>query len=414
MPSLNDAHLSLDEVKLILKSCGVDDTKIDSYLPKGDATEIVTVHRNDFSAHKIGFVKRTDEGYLQGDAAVAKVGVMKYALPGGKTRLEYLPPETLFSTKAMDSLKLKPITNSHPTTLLDSKSVKQRKVGFTGENVKRDGDFLTVSMVVTDSDAIDSVDAGKQELSPGYVCHLLMQPGTFQDQKYDAIQVGRVYNHVALCDTARGGPDLRLNFDGIDSSLIPAILVPTPPIRKGKVMPYKVDGIEYEAAQEVVNHIGKLDTQIQTITGKADQQTVTIDALTKEKTDLLAKVDTLEKRDIRADVARRLHIETVATKVLDKKDITDALKLDDKDLRKKVVLAKCPDAKLDDKSEEYITSRFDMIAETSATPAASTIPDQRRATAPRYDSGTTEDKVGKSHTDMVDKLKKAWMPEEKK
>lgn len=187
----------------------------------------ITVQRVDFVNKKIGSIKRTDEGYLSGSAAVAKVGVLTYYLKDGSTRRELVTEETLFNEDSMSSLKMKPITNQHPQSkLVNSRTVKEHKVGFTGENIKRDGEYLTTPVVITDNDAIESVDGGTQELSPGYKCEILIQKGTTDDGKeYDAIQMKRTYNHVAICDKARGGSDLRLNLDRCDGmEVIDAVL----------------------------------------------------------------------------------------------------------------------------------------------------------------------------------------------
>lgn len=182
-----------------------------------DESQVVEVKRVDFLSRPIGKVKKTDEGYLQGRAPVAKVGILVYMKRDGSQVRELVPDETLFEIDSMTSLQMKPVTNTHPKELvLDSRTVKRRKVGMTGESVRNDSEFLTVPVVITDDDAIQSIDAGRQELSPGYSCKLLMQPGTFEGQKYDAIQLERRYNHLALCDKARGGAELRLNLDGVE------------------------------------------------------------------------------------------------------------------------------------------------------------------------------------------------------
>jgi len=425
MPSLKEVNLTLDEVKLILKSCGVDANKIDSFLPKGDETDILVEQRCDFVRKKIGSIKRTDEGYLTGNAAIAKVGVMTYYIGDGKVRKEYLPPETLFSSIAMDSLKLKPMTNSHPEKMLDARSAKIEKIGFTGETVSKSDDYLTTSLTITDQDAIDHVDQGRKQLSPGYTCQLLMQPGEISGIKYDAIQIGRKYNHVAICDAARGGPDLTLNFDSLEGSnttVVNQLTTQPNPQRRERVMPYVIDGIQYDASQEVVNHISKLNGKIDelnaAITKAGTDSTVAkadLDKITGERDQLKTKADELEKRDIRKDVAERVAVEAIARKVIDAKDIEESLKLDNAELRKKVVLTKHPDVKLDDKSAEYIGARFDTIAETVAVDKGdeTAIARQRQAAASRSDS-TGADPVVKAKKDMVDRMTNSWKPGEDK
>lgn len=434
------------------------------------------VYRVDFSGRKVGSVKRTSEGYLTGEFPVAKVGVLTYVLSDGTTRKEFVPPETLFNPDSMASLKMKPITDLHPPeAILDSKTVKRHKIGFTGETTIRDKDMFVISGTVTDADSITHVDGGRRELSPGYICELEMTPGTFQGTRYDAIQTKRIYNHLALCDRARGGSDLRLNLDslenidgvevrcdavltyqaredlpdsafcfvkkGVDGAKVrkfPAfdaahvrnglarlgqsnidakekadvlsclkrkakqfdiavsedgfnvdgmpfdvekdleisldnynITKTDSQLTKEFVMPkYRIDGIDYEAEQQVINHLG-------TLQAKLDSQRTELESANKELTEKKAALDaantkasTLEASfpaRVDAAVKERVTIEKVASAVLDEKELTEALKLDSKAIRAKVLSKKYPELKLDGKDESYIQSRLDTLIETIGT-----------------------------------------------
>lgn len=181
---------------------------------KGDSVTIQSGLRFDFNSSALQ-VTKSDEGYLKGTAPVAKVGIMTYYLLDGSTRREFVPPETLFANDSMETLKMKPITNIHPPErILDSETVKRRKVGFTGEQVVKDDQFLASSLVITDSDAVNDAENGRRQLSPGYRCEIELSPGVYNGEHYDAIQRKRTYNHLALVDSARGGSDLKLNMDG--------------------------------------------------------------------------------------------------------------------------------------------------------------------------------------------------------
>jgi len=240
---------------------------------KEDTAGTIKVFRSDrISSQRIGSIKKTDEGYLMGTAPVAKVGVMSYLLNDGSIRRELVPEETLFNVDNMETLKMKPITNSHPSEgAINSFNAKSKKVGFTGETIKQDGDYLLTSLTITDNDSINNIDNGKRELSPGYECDLLLQSGVFKGQKYDAIQVKRVYNHLALCDKARGGDDIRLNLDSAEAENINGYEL-NKLDEKEKIFfndsinlnqrsrfmdTFKLDGIEYNADKQVINHIDK-------------------------------------------------------------------------------------------------------------------------------------------------------------
>jgi hypothetical protein len=384
-----------------------------------DEAQLVKVDRVDFSGRKIGKVQKTDEGYVSGDAAVARVGVMSYVLADGSTRRELVPHTTLFNTDSMASLKMKPITDSHPPErILDSKTVKRRKVGFTGETVKQDGDFLTSSITVTDDDAVSGINAGKQELSPGYTCELLMHQGTYNGDSYDAIQVRRKYNHLALCDKARGGSDLRLNFDsatrcdGFEVSEHTDSSDSSHPSTKGATMPMlKLDGIDYETPAQVVNHVTKQDSQITSLTKEIE--TVKADRDTnKEKLDVAEKRVANLDSEIKAAVKTRLDLERQALPILPKDTKLDTMS--DAEIRKAVVLVKFPNAKLDDASADYLQARFDAALEVVTTNDDADAKNREKS-APRNDSEQHEDcDTEKARARMQNRMKNGYQMESKK
>lgn len=484
-----------------------------------DTAEVITEQRADFIGRRIGNVKRTDEGYLTGEAAIAKIGILTYALVNGSTRKEFVPEGTLFNSVSMDSLKMKPVTNQHPPErVLDSKTVKRHKVGFTGENIKRDDSFLTSSLTITDSDAIDSVDNGTQELSPGYKAVIVLQEGVYQGEKYDAIQISRKYNHVAVCDKARGGSDLRLNLDNLDSienidgfeindavltdrqrqelpdsdfcfvhgtgdnkirkfpaydaahvrnglaRLPQANLSPEQKAdvlahlkrkaksfdvqvsedgscldydnfkeynldnneltlinRKGQSMPnLNIDGIDYEAAQEVINNYRKELKRADT----AEESTTT---LTSEKEVLQGKFDASEAKvkelegvnvdeKVQEGVKVRLDLYAKAGRVFDKEEMGKIDSMSNLEIMKAAILKKQPEAKakLDDKetAEEYINARFDGVIE--GLPKDDAVSRQRKQTTPNYHGDDNDDPVVKARNDMVERQKDAYKDEKEK
>jgi len=136
----------------------------------------------------IGSVKKADTGFLVGLAPVAKVGVMTYLMADGTVVREFVPPETLFEEKSRETLKLKPVTEEHPPEKkVNSDNARYRQIGSTGENVKEEGVYLLTSLVITDSDSIEDILEGKQELSPGYQTELVFQKGSYDGVDDDVI-----------------------------------------------------------------------------------------------------------------------------------------------------------------------------------------------------------------------------------
>lgn len=337
---------------------------------------------------KHGTVKKNNEGFLVGTAPVAKVGVMDYLLSDGTTLRQLLPPDTLFAQESIDTLKLKPVTDTHPVERrVTPDNASFRQVGSTGENVQKDGNFLTTSMVITDADLIASIEDGsQQELSPGYTVSLVIQDGVFEGQPFDAIQVGRQYNHVAVVDAARGGPEIKISLDSANIDIKSSYgyevkqidnkpIIKKEPRMDPKELPrVAVDGIDYPAAPEVVNRITKLVNDNATLVAAAEK-------IKKEHTDALAKlqgehdvlkekVEKNDKRDIQKEVqdaiAVRLELERLATSVIENVDAEEIKKLDDRALKIKLIDAKFPALakKIDDKKEmPYIDAILDTVRE---------------------------------------------------
>lgn len=372
-------------------------------------SDLIEVQRCDFA--KIGSVQRTDEGYLQGSAAVARVGVMTYLKADGTTFREYVPAETLFNEDSMATMKLKPITNKHPDeVLLDACSVKRRKVGSVGETIKRDGDHLVVSLIITDDDAVGSVESGRQELSPGYKSRVLMQAGEFNGERYDGIQISRKYNHLAICDAARGGKTLRLNLDSIELDKVDGFEVKTE--KKEKTMKITIRGVDYDAPAEVVNFANEQST-------KVDSLTTDLKSANSEKEKLQGKVDSseakiieLQKVDseeaINKGVEEKLGLIVVAKEILG--DEVDAKK-PILEIKKAVVKKLLPSLSLDGKSNDRIESYFESAIEFTKGDAMA---DQRRQSGHKQVATKEEPEGEKARSDSEKAILEAHLNIDKK
>jgi hypothetical protein len=155
----------------------------------------------------------TPEGFLLcSDVRIARTGPMMYA----DYEMPDIPPEpgrhmvtidrtadVLFHPDAILSFAGKPVTNDHPSKFVTPSTWRQDSIGVVlnprrGEGV--DADYMIADLLITHSDAIADVKAGKREVSCGY------------DAKREAVrpglgrQVSVVGNHVALVDRGRCGP----------------------------------------------------------------------------------------------------------------------------------------------------------------------------------------------------------------
>jgi hypothetical protein len=359
------------------------------------------VARSD-KARIIGKMFRNDDGYLQGTAIVARSGILEY-FEGGRMVKEYVPPEELARADSLATLRLKPVTNGHPSArLVTPSNVKQFQVGMTGENVHSDGDVLSSTITINDNVAISEVNAGKRELSCGYRCDIVNEPGTTTSgERYDRMQTNRRYNHVAICDLGRAGPVAALNMDEaqrnallgnihLDAADVFEVGKPdyrnevaevaninpenvkfddfSVPQKRSRPMPVtiKIDGIDYpEQAPEVSKHIEKLDAAV--VAAKAATATVQ----TKLDAETAAHVATKTKLDaanaeiaglpakIAAAAKARAELVAQAKPHMDKAEVDKIDTLTDAQIRLAVAAKAFPAAK--DKIAAVKTDNADAV-----------------------------------------------------
>lgn len=86
---------------------------------------------------------------------------------------------------------------------------QDKTVGSLGTDAEFDGEYLDNSLFVNTQDAIDGIESGRQaELSAGYHYVPDMTPGNFHGTAYDGVMRSIVFNHVALVEDGRAGPDV--------------------------------------------------------------------------------------------------------------------------------------------------------------------------------------------------------------
>ena len=160
----------------------------------------------------------TPEGFLCVKGVAARTGVYQYLsseleLEGPERVVNvYRPPAQVFAPESMATFPDKDVTNDHPDDLVDSKTFKKVSVGHV-RGVAQDGDNLVVDLIIKDQTAIDDIESGKAELSPGYLAEYVEAPGVAPDgTAYEYEQRDIQINHVAVVEAARGGKVARI-FD---------------------------------------------------------------------------------------------------------------------------------------------------------------------------------------------------------
>lgn len=315
----------------------------------------------------------TDEGFLSVPARISRIGVQQYlASEMGLTDrdpkepvLIFRPESEVFDQTSLESFANKPVTNNHPPDLISSKNAKKFAVGHAGPEVVRDGDFAKTTLYVNDAEAIASIESGKVELSNGYTADIDWTPGITPDGiSYDAVQRNIKGNHIAIVERGRAGAACRV----ADQSPKPEEIKTMSKIT--------VDGVDFDVSEQAAQAVSKLqarlrDAEEETMTAaeklkkKEDEEAEKLKEAKKEEDSLHAKIDSLKESVPTADkldklVADRMTLIDTARKIAP----TVEWKGKDADaLRKEIVSVSCPNVCLDDASADYITARFDILAE---------------------------------------------------
>lgn len=153
------------------------------------------------------------------DNPISAVGIYLYNSPPGcpeqKLYRVLRPSEELSKEETLDSLRLMPIIDDHPTepgmlggTTNAITAEKKGVHGAVGEGVYFDeaDQMIKSNIIIYSSDLLNKIDRqGKKELSAGYWADYDYTAGVWNGQEYDAIQRNIAFNHVALVDNGRMG-----------------------------------------------------------------------------------------------------------------------------------------------------------------------------------------------------------------
>lgn len=172
----------------------------------------VRVHRIDVDVGTLAKPVRRADGTMLVEARIARSGVQVYHNPDGSDRREYRSDAVV--NASMASFKLVPVTNSHPPRMLTADNATQYSVGAVGENLRRDGVWVVAPLVIHAAQAVNDVLAGKNQVSCGYECDLVMTPGVSPEgERYDCVQEAVAGNHLAIEHSARAGKDAAIRMD---------------------------------------------------------------------------------------------------------------------------------------------------------------------------------------------------------
>ena len=353
--------------------------------------------------------RRTRDGYLVADAKVARTGIQLYngaelGRPDLGVVRVYRPESAVFARDAMASAAFKPVTNDHPSVMVDASNWREHSRGSTGSEVVRDGDSLRVPLVLMDAQAILDVEGGKRELSLGYDAEVTFKDGvTPQGEAYDAELSNIRVNHLAICSSARAGRDFRIGDrqPERDPSGEPAVALRT----------IMLDGLPVEITDAGAAAVDKLklmlDASAKALTDAQTAHTQAIAAkdaelgkLTGELNDAKAKV--LDAAALDKMVAERGAVIAQA-KAMGLADTAITGKTN-AEIKAAAVAHKLGDAAVKDRSEDYVGALFDHAAgsgQTGADPLRQTLAD----TQPVLDAKAKADAAWAAG---VERAAKAW------
>ena len=160
---------------------------------------------------------RTPEGYLIVPGRVAKAGVLEYRNADGSARRELVLPSELARADSLESIALKPVTDGHPREgRVDASNARDVQRGFSLQRVRSANPYVEIEILITDEELAEKVERDDaRDLSLGYTLERLDEaPGVHPEfGEYDAIQRGRIANHIAVVPRGRAGSDVGVRVD---------------------------------------------------------------------------------------------------------------------------------------------------------------------------------------------------------
>lgn len=308
-------------------------------------------------------LKETGEGFLEGYAIATRVGVFTYRKSDGSLQREFRSPEEVFNKDSIDSFKMVPITNGHPSEMVTADNAKDLAIGMTGQKIKKiDEKYMAPFVKITDKDAVSNAkNKSKTGLSWGYKVDLVKKDGIYNGERYDYIQTKIRGNHLAIVHEGRAGSQAKLRMDEED-----AVCVLNNNFNNNLNMKkIKLDGKDFEVSEEVAARVDSLEAENSVLKNKEKELSTKVDTLQGSHDALKTKLDEEMKKDHSTEVeekvkARIALIEKASDFIKKDEDISS---LSDRDVQVKAITNVCSDFKADGKSDEYISARFDTICD---------------------------------------------------
>jgi len=283
--------------------------------------------------------KFKDNGAMIAPATIARTGIMEYTAkqcgalfadrdPNSIVRI-MTEPADLFDEASLESYHSAPITIGHPAEDVTTDNSKELQKGhlvgvpFADE----EGGMLAANIVLSDSEAVDTVEAGTSQLSSGHSCVLVMAD---EGEDFDAKKTNIRANHVAIVAAGRAGTAEIADSDEVE-------------IVKAKLTD----------AEETISNKEK---ELEATQAKLDDSVEKVNALEVKLADEKAKFEDA----VASAVESKLAFLQIATPLTDK----DINSLGEKDA-KLLILKDSLGKDFGNKSDAYIDARFDAFVESN-------------------------------------------------
>lgn len=362
-------------------------------------------------------LRETSDGYLICMPRIARTGIQEYlGVEMGKPDMEtirvYRPEGEVFSKDALKTLAGKPVTIEHPNDHVNSQNWRDLAVGYIGNDVLRDGEFIRVPLHLMDAEAIKEVRSGRSQLSVGYSAVVEWGDGvTDKGEKYNATQTAIRANHVAITHTARGGPKLRMGDNDRRSQMLKKIFVDGIQVemeeRDVQVVEKRLGTLERElsAAQAALataqttaqTDAAKAATEVANAKAEVQNKDAEIVTMKKQLDDAKVSPDKLDQMaDARVAVKQRAKA-LLDSVVLDKK--TDA------EIRRQVVNAKLGDV-AKDWNDDMISASFNTLAVDTSVNHGNGL--DRVINVVRNNDSNGVDDINKSYNQYATDISNRW------
>lgn len=300
-----------------------------------------------------------DNGFLRVSGKAARTGVYEYLAcelgltdraPTEIVRV-YRPEEEVFNDASIQSYSNVDVTNDHPTKFVDAETYKKISVGHVISAV-RDGDFVNVDVIVKDKQAIQDVESGKTQLSPGYSAFYVAEDGVSPcGTNYEFKQTAIDVNHLAIVSRGRGGSQVRLN----DNQPQPEKIMKKVSLDSGRSVELE-DGATATLIQDSFDRLNEKATDAEaklvTVQATADAQA---DKITKLEADLKAATDSNSLTEKLAELSK---VKDSALKIAGKSFTCDSV--DSMEIKRAALAVVRESIDWAAKEDGYVNAAFDF------------------------------------------------------